>query len=209
MYNTKVELAEEINGGTGNHLEPGIHKVFIESLKIEQMQTANYNGNVAKLVLSNDEGKTIEQSIFPFSFSPNFKKWGTEEVVPEAEQLKNYLLELKEIFSRAANGGEAAYDAATTAQGVTSFETFIAAISPLVTKATGGKYIWQLIKANKKNFSTIALHKGGSTRTFVEGQECPIRFDEAKYGKKQLDTTATEAAPQGAPASGDMPDWLK
>jgi hypothetical protein len=207
MYNKQVSLAEEVNSGGGNYIPVGVHKVFVKSLAIEPLQTPNYTGNIAKLVIANDEGKELEETIYPFKFNESFKVWKdgkqTDEIVPQAQQEDDYLLKHKELFSRAAKGGEAAYDTAVNAAGITSFETYIAAISGLVTRAVGGNYIWQLVKANKKNFATIAMHKGGSTRNFVEGQECPLKFDEAKYGKKELNESKVEAAPVAATTGED------
>lgn len=196
MYNTQVELNE--SGGT-NYIPLGVHKVFIDSLKIEQLNTPGYNGNIARLVIKDDDGRTLETTIYPFKFNPELKRYEdnklTDQILTQEEQLKDYLQKKKEIFARASQGGEEAYNRAIAT--VTTFEEFIGAISPLVCKSTGGNYIWQLIKANKKNYSTIALHKGGSTRAYVEGEPCPITFDEAKYGKKVIAQSAVEAAPNG------------
>lgn len=197
MYNTQVELNE---GGGGNYLSIGVQKVFVESLKIEQLATPNYTGNIAKLVLTNDEGKSLEESIFPFKYNPELTKFGTTELLTQDQQLKDYLQKMQEIFARAASGGEESYKKATAT--ASTFEEFVAAVSPLVCKASGGQYIWQLIKANKRGYATIALHKGGSTRAFVEGEACPITFDESKYGKKTLAPSAAETTGAG---TDDLP----
>ena len=66
MYGTQVELNE---GTGGNYLPIGVQKVFVESLAIEPLQTEKYNGNVAKLVLSDDEGRSLDATIFPFKYN--------------------------------------------------------------------------------------------------------------------------------------------
>jgi len=193
MYGKKVELSEESTGK--NYLQPGIHKVVISGLAIEQL-TGNYNGAIAKVTVKDDDGVKCETSIFPYKFSENFKIWGTQETKSAADQEDGYLKELKEIFSRACPGGEAEYDAITA--GATSFETMIQAIGSKALRANGGGYIWQIIKADKNNFSKIAMHKGGSTQTFVEGEECRLKFDDAKFGKKEKSANAVEMTTNAA-----------
>ena len=148
MYGKKVELTAE--GSGKQYLQPGIHKVVISGLVVEQL-TGNYNGAIAKLTIKDDEGVECETSIFPYKFSENFKVWGTQETVSAEEQENGYLKELKEIFSRAFPGGEEEYDAVTS--GATSFETLIQLIGSKALRANGGNYIWQMVKADKNNFS--------------------------------------------------------
>ena len=186
MYGKTVELTE--NSGT-NYLQPGIHKVFIKSLTVEQL-TGNYNGAMAKVVVEDENGLEASESIFPYQFSDKFMVWGTQKVTPAEQQEDDYLKKIKEIFSRAMPLDKD-YDALTGV--ATSFETLIQALQPAV-RANGGLYIWQLVKADKNNYAKIAMHKGGSTQTFAEGEECRLKFDAEKFGKKEKTAEAVEVA---------------
>ena len=96
---------------------------------------------------------------------------------------------MKELFGRAMATDDV-YDS-TVAQ-ATDFQSFIAAVASKAVKANGGLDFWQLVKADKNNYSKIAMHKGGSSQRFLQGEECRIRWDASKWGKKVVDEGAVE-----------------
>jgi predicted metal-binding protein len=202
MYGKKVELTEVKEGSGTPFLEPGIHKVVLSELKIEHS-----NDRVSAIaVVKDDEGAEVSTYINPYVYYPDNKVYGTQTPVTDDEQQKIYMQILAQFFSRLCPGGIDEYNAVI--DGKDTFETMIQAIATKALRANGGNHVWQMIKANKKNFSDIAMHKGGSTQTFVEGEECRLKFDAEKFGKKEksaADIEVSAGSQPGAADTGDLP----
>jgi len=192
MYGKKVELEEQKEGSGTPFLEPGIHKVVLSELRLE----TNDKGVSAIIVVKDDAGAEVSTYVNPYVYYPDNKVYGTQTPVTDEEQQAIYMQMLAQFFSRLCPGGIDEYNAIIA--GKSTFGEMMQAIATKALRANGGNCIWQMIKANKKNFSDIAMHKGGSTQTFIEGEECRLKFDDAKFGKKEKSANAVEMTTNAA-----------
>ena len=181
MYSQFKEAKE---GGTMTVLQPGVHQVFIESLDVVDVATANFNGIVADMVLS-DGTLSVKERIFPFAASPNFKDYKTKMVIPDKDQEKQYLDKHMHLFSKAADNTEAMINdvvaaAANIADKALGFKAYINAISKHVVKANGGKDFKALI-IDKDGFSKYPMWRGGCAEDLSSNL---IKFDPVKHGAK-------------------------
>ena len=93
------------------------------------------------------------------------------------------------MFFKAAGSSEK-YTTATT--GASDFTDLMNKAASVCTKTNGGSDYWQMIIADKNNYSKLPLWKGGCAADINGEFPCPLSFNAVKYGKKQ---------PQGAEAA--------
>ena len=111
-------------------------------------------------------------------------------LLDQEAQVKEYFAKLNHMFFKAA-GDEARYTSATT--NASSFADLMAKANSVVAKSNGGSEYWQMVIADKNNYSKLPMWKGGCCEAINGEFPCTLAFNEAKYGKKQ---------PQGAENAG-------
>ena len=195
MDNIYGNVAEAGQGGSSNILEPGIHKVYVESVEVIDIATAKYNGKAADIKLVGVNGGTLSGRVFPYTFQADRADFNGNLLDADA-QAKEYLSKLNHMFFKAA-GTEEAYKNATT--GATSFEDMMMRANSVCAKDKGGVPYWQMVVADKNNYSKLPMWKGGCAEAINGDFPCTLAFNEAKYGKKQ---------PAGAEAPGSSVNAL-
>ena len=68
MENVYGNTAASGEGGSANILNPGLHKVYIESIEKVSISTSKYNGDAADIKIVGVNGGTLSHRIFPFAF---------------------------------------------------------------------------------------------------------------------------------------------
>lgn len=195
MYGDTTGIEE---GAPSEFLSYGVHEVFIESLTLIQTKTANYEGPVADLVLSNGRLRN-EHRIFPFRYNPEFKDFNTGVHTLEPKQIEDYKTKHMHLFNKAV--GEEEYKSLIA--GVDSFEDYIQKLASKVTKLNGGKGFKVLLK-DKNGFPVYPMWKGGSAESLDSNN---IEFDPIAHGPKQKKESEIEG-PDGDNPGGKKKDGL-
>jgi len=183
-------------GGSSNILEPGIHQVYVEKIEVIDISTAKYNGKAADIKLVGVNGGTLSGRVFPYMYQADRTDFNGNLLTAD-DQAKEYLGKLNHMFFKAA-GSEEKY--ATATNGATSFEDMMARANSVCAKENGGLPYWQMVIADKNNYSKLPMWKGGCAEAVNGDFPCSLAFNEQKYGKKQpagaeAVTGATNALP--------------
>jgi hypothetical protein len=179
--------ANVVEGSASLHLEPGVHKVHIENMSLEQLNTPKYQGSVAKITFRNETGKKLEHKIFPFKFNDRFTHRDGSPM-NETEQLNEYKTKCLHLFSKACDK-QAYLDAASSSQ---NFEQGVANTSKLVSRLSGGKDFYILVVADKNGYSVYPEW----TNNCAASDENTLVFNPEKHGRKPkpegMETTSSQ-----------------
>jgi hypothetical protein len=190
MDNIYGNTAASGEGGSANILEPGFHKVYVEDIEVVQIQTAKYNGEAADIKLVGVNGGTLSHRVFPFNFQADRTDFNGN-LMDQKAQVDDYFGRLNHMLFKAA--GEERYTGATN--GATNFADLMNRAKSVTTKTNGGADYWQMVIADKNNYSRLPMWKGGCCEAINGDFPCTLKFDESKYGKKQpANAESTEAA---------------
>lgn len=199
MSNIYGNVAAAGEGSSMSIIEPGVHKVYVESVTVQTITTPKYNGEAADIKIAGVDGGTLTHRLFPFNFQADRTDYNGKLMTQE-EQIAEYFSKLNHIFFKAAGSADR-YTNATN--GATSFTDLMNRINSVVSKNNGGVAYWQMVIADSNNYSKLPMWKGGCCEAINGDFPSTLKFDALKYGKKQ--PQGAEAATSGAPAVNQLP----
>ncbi len=193
-YSKKVEEQPSFNS---DWFGAGIH----ENIYVQKVEMATWGDGkeCADVIFGDKQGRTISSRMFPFQFNDkltkNVKEDGVEKKVPftEEEQLDSYLIRFKHIFSKTV--GEENYDKAISK--ATDFKSFVGILSKMSLEANPASKPFRLMVISKynekagKNYNSVPTWSGGVCES-MDVNPSKLKFDEAKYGAKKKESSATE-----------------
>lgn len=175
------------------YLSEGIHEnIFIKSATLGSWSSG---GECIDIVFSDANGATIADRCFPFNFSGgklNKKVEGKTVALTEEEELEQYLLRFKHIFS-AAVGSEAYDKAIVKATDFKSFADILSRMSRDKFKDSKAFRIMLISKENKKDgkyYTQVPKWSNGFVEE--EGSKALMKFNAEKYGKKETEAPKVE-----------------
>jgi hypothetical protein len=182
MYGTSEGVSES-NGGV---MQPGVHKVFIESVTLETINTSGYDGQAIDVVFENEAGVKSTRRVFPFKYQPSWTDRNNNPI-DQATQLKQYLGKNLHMFKYALDGTDQTYF--NTVATATDFPAYCACLQKM-TKAQGGNQFQILIVAEKGKYPKYPWWQGGVAGSLTD----TLVYNAEKHGYKQMEGAAMETA---------------